>query len=292
MARSPGVRRTGIIALALLVVGVVACAGPTSDSDTSPEPSGAPPGGKVVEVEYAPGLTEELYLPARQGRVPLVVMVPGGGWATADPTGFGGLASDLAARGVAAAPTHIRSAEDEVVYPTPVEDILCATAAAVAELRARGRVARPVAVLGHSSGAQLAALAVLAPGDFSPTCDAPSVETEALVGLSGPYDISQVPDLAATLIGSTPDEDAATWEAANPVLRAAERPEVPVLLLHGDADAVMPVSFTTQFAEALKDEGHPTTVDIVDGADHDTIYTAANAGERVAQWLAGLTAAP
>lgn len=282
-------RRPALVALAAVVSAAVACAGPTTDPGApTAGPEGPAPAGKVIELEYAPGLTEEVHLPAGKGPVPLVVMVPGGGWTTADPGGFAGLAAALAADGIAAAPTHIRAAQDGVLYPDPVEDVLCATAAAVAELRARGFTPTPVAVFGHSSGAHLAALAVLAVDDYSPDCAAPAVDPDALIGLSGPYDISQVPDLAVALLGSTPDDDPAAWEAANPVLRAGERPEVPVLLLHGDADETVPVTFTNQFADALTDGGHPTTVDVVSGADHDTIYTAAVAGDPVAQWLLDL----
>jgi acetyl esterase/lipase len=241
-----------------------------------------------MTVEYAPGLTEDVYLPEHQGRVPLVVLVPGGSWTTADPAGLAGLAADLAASGVAAAPTHIRAAEDGIRYPAPVEDVLCAVAAAAESVRSHGFVPDPVAVLGHSSGAQLAALSVLAVDDYSPSCGSPAVRPDALVGLSGPYDISQLPDVAAALLGSSPSDDPEAWSDANPVERADLRPDVPVLLLHGEADETVPVAFTTEFAQALEDAGHPTTVQIVPRADHETIYQADVAGDRTAEWLVSL----
>jgi acetyl esterase/lipase len=242
-----------------------------------------------MTVEYAPGLTEDIYLPRVKGRVPLVVMVPGGGWATADPSGLAGLAASLAAAGIAAAPTHIRAATDGAVYPVPVEDVLCALRAASAAVTSRGFTPGPLAVLGHSSGAHLAALAVLAVDDYTPTCTAPAVRPDALIGLSGPYDISQLPDIARSLLGTTPEDDPATWKAANPVRRADLRPDVPVLLLHGDADRTVPVAFTRQFAQALKAAGHRTTVEVVPRADHQSIYTAEVSAERIAQWLQGLS---
>ncbi|GAA4744089.1 hypothetical protein GCM10023350_31000 [Nocardioides endophyticus] len=241
-----------------------------------------------MTIEYSPGLTEDVYLPGHQGRVPLVVLVPGGSWTTADPAGLAGLASDLAARGIAAAPTHIRAAEDGVVYPAPVEDVLCAVAAAAESIQSHGYLPGPVAVLGHSSGAQLAALSVLAVDDYSPSCDSPAVRPDALVGLSGPYDISQIPDVAVALLGSSPSDDPETWSDANPVERADLRPDVPVLLLHGEVDETVPVAFTNQFAKALKDARHPTTVQIVPTADHETIYQPDVAGDRIAEWLVSL----
>ena len=51
---------------------------------------------------------------------------------------------------------------------------------------------------------------------------------------------------------SRADADDATWDAANPVLLADQRPDVPVLLLHGDADELVPTQFSTDFAAALQ----------------------------------------
>lgn len=262
------------LGVALLMAG---CGGTTPVPADVPAPS--------MTVTYAPGLTEDLYLPTRQGRAPLVVLVPGGSWTTADPTGLAGLADRLADQGIVAAPTHLRAAEDDVVYPIPVEDVLCAVAGAVSRARSRGFRPTRVAVLGHSSGAHLAALAVLAFDDYVPDCDVPVIEPDALIGLSGPYDISRRPDLASALLGTEPDDDPAAWEAANPVQRAGLRPEVPVLLMHGEDDDVLPVDFTTQLGDALEAAGHPTTVEMVAGADHLEIFAADVAGARIAAWL-------
>ncbi|MBA2953237.1 prolyl oligopeptidase family serine peptidase [Nocardioides sp. MAH-18] len=265
----------------LLTATLTSCSG----SDPATSAGSSPAASSSVTVEYSPGLTEDIYLPADSKRVPLVVLIPGGGWMTADPAGLASLAAGLAEAGVAAAPAHIRASDDGVTYPAPVEDVLCAVAAATEHLRSAGYAPRPVVVLGHSSGAHLAALAVLAVDDYAPTCDSPEVRPDALVGLSGPYDISQVPDVAAALLGSSPDEDPGAWASANPVARAGLRPEVPVLLLHGDADELVPVDLTTQFAEALDAAGHRTTVEVVPGADHETIYSAEVAADRITRWL-------
>jgi acetyl esterase/lipase len=285
-----GRRSCGAAAVAALATTLAVACGSSGDTGSGTPSSVPPPSTKV---EYLPGLTEDIYLPRTESpgskdTVPLVVLVPGGSWTTSDPSGLAGLAAALADAGVAAAPTQIRAAEDKVVYPVPVEDVLCAVAAAADRVRARGFVPDPVAVLGHSSGAHLAALAVLATDDFSPHCGVPAVRPDALVGLSGPYDISRMPDVAVALLGTGPDEDRATWVSANPVEQAGRRPEVPVLLLHGEDDDVVPTEFTSQFAEALQEGGHPTTVLVVPGADHQSIYQAGVAAERVARWLLDL----
>jgi acetyl esterase/lipase len=283
--RTARTRRCGVLAVAALLAALLGACGDSGNPSSDAPPPAVDPS---LTVEYSPGLAEDIYLPAGQGQVPLVVLVPGGSWTTADPAGLAGLAAELSEAGVAAATTTIRAAEDGVVYPVPVEDVLCAVATAVDQVDARGFVADPVVVLGHSSGAHLAALAVLAVDDYSPSCAAPVVRPDALVGLSGPYDISQFQDVATALLGTSLADDPETWESANPVEQADLRPEVPVLLLHGEDDEVVSTGFTTQFAGALEDAGHPTTVELVPDADHLEIFRSDVAGELVGQWLLAL----
>lgn len=272
----------------LLLLTAALLAGCGSDSETpnaDPTPSTAT---GPVTVEYAPGLTEDLYLPDEQGEVPLVVIVPGGGWMTADPTGFSALATSLADAGIVAVPTRIRASQDGVVYPEPVEDILCAVASAVAEAEEQGFEPSTVTVLGHSSGAHLASLATLAYDDFDPDCEQPVVEPDALVGLAGPYDISQITQYSSNLFLVGPDEDPTTWAAANPVQRTDLRTDVPVLLMNGDADQVVPASFAEQLGQKLEADGNDTTVLVLPGADHFTILTPDVVGQLIAQWLQDL----
>lgn len=275
-----GVRRRGIaLALSVILGGLV-----TGCDETAPTSSGSAP-GPAATLTYAPGLSADLYAPEDRGPAPLVVLIPGGGWMTADPAGLAGLADRLADAGIVAATARIRAASDGVVYPVPVEDVLCAVATAVDEADSRGFPPTTVTILGHSSGAHLAALAVLTFDDYAPVCAAPLVEPDALIGLAGPYDISRESWRAQPLLGSDPSDDPAAWQAANPLEHAAERPDVPVLLMHGEDDDVVPVDFTTQLADALEAAGHPTSVELVAGVDHLGIFSADVAGEPIAAWL-------
>ncbi|HSO63561.1 MAG TPA: alpha/beta hydrolase [Ornithinibacter sp.] len=236
--------------------------------------------------EYRPGLAAFPHLPPGVIAAPVVVMIPGGGWQTADPTGLEPLAAALAALGIVAVPVVIRAAEDGVVYPTPVEDVLCALADGAATATAGGIRPTRLVLLGHSSGAHLSSLATLDPTSVSPRCDDPVVAPDALVGLAGPYDIRDFSGAAARLFAD--DAGEATWDAANPLLLADRRPEVPVLLLHGDEDELVPATFSTNFADALREGGHPTTLSILPGVDHAEVYSAQVASAPVAQWLASL----
>lgn len=276
--RSPAALAAVVVALALLAA---ACGGASPPAAPTHSRTGAAP----LSVEYAPGLVEDVYLPSGRRTAPLVLMVPGGSWATADPTGLADLAGYLADSGSVAVPARIRAANDGVRYPVPVDDVLCALAAAAVTARAHGVDPTPLVVLGHSSGAHLAALAVLAADEHPPACRAPAVRPDALIGLAGPYDVSQVPDMAQALFGTTPEQDPATWAAGNPARRAQLRPEVPVLLMHGGDDPVVPASFTADFAARLRQAGHPVTMELVPHADHGSVYSAAVAGPVITRWL-------
>lgn len=256
-----------------------------ASTDAAPAATTVAPGATTGTVgEYLPGLEARFYPSIDAARAALLVMVPGGGWQTADPAGLDGLARELADSGIFTATVEVRAGEDEVVYPIPVEDVLCAVAFVVTTARSEGVAPGPVIVLGHSTGAHLAALAVLAASDYSPECPDPVVAPDALIGMAGTYDVGIVPGIARRLFGVSPEADPALWESGNPVLRAGLRPEVPVLLIHGDADDLVPISFTSEFAAALERGGHVVTVEIVTGADHHEIYSAGASGGLIADW--------
>ncbi len=278
-----------VAALAVLPVLLTACASSTDDAgdagNGSTSPSRTYSAGPVSH-EYRPGLAAFPHLPQGVTSAPVVVLIPGGGWQSADPTGLEPLAAALASQGVVAMPVVIRAGGDGVVYPAPVEDVVCALADGVATAREAGIEPTRVVLLGHSSGAHLSALATLDPNDHTPSCDDPVVAPDALVGLAGPYDIRNFSDAAENLFAD--DATDATWDAANPVLLAGNRPEVPVLLLHGDADELVGPQFSTDFATALRAGGHPVTLDVIPGVNHGEVYSAAVAAQPVTDWLAAL----
>jgi acetyl esterase/lipase len=206
------------------------------------------------------------------GAVPLVVMVPGGGWLSADPSGFTGLAGKLAQGGYAVVTTTYRTQAQGATFPVPVEDVVCAVNESAAQVAESGLQVGPVVVVGHSAGAQLAALAALVGDQYQGRCPSPSAPVDGLVGLAGPYDLVAIPDLASALFAGSPTEDPETWNAASPIKQVAERPDLPVLLLHGTADDTLPTSTSEDFAAALEAAGHVVTLAVLPGLDHFQVY--------------------
>ncbi|BDO41158.1 alpha/beta fold hydrolase [Cellulomonas sp. NTE-D12] len=274
-----GHRATGaLLALALVAAGIAAC----SPSDDGSRPATPP----TPTVSFDPAQSSHLFPPAnaRPGKTPLIVLVPGGGWTSADPTGLTGLATWLSQRGAAVVTVTYRTSSDGAYFPVPAQDVACDVADAVARTRRSGVDVGDVVIVGHSAGAQLAAVVALTPGSFGSGCADPPVAPDRLVGLAGPYDVDHLGALASDLLGPG-RHTAAQIAAANPVALATQRPQLPVLLIHGTADTTVPATSTEQLAAALTGAGHPVTTDYPTGVGHQSVYSAPVAGPLIAAWL-------
>ncbi len=254
--------------------------------------------GCSARPEHTPGaivfgfgahLDGELQLPTTPGlrSAPLVVLVPGGGWTSADPSGLVPLAGRLAAAGLAAATLTYRVGADGR-FPAPVADVLCGVAAAAEQARAHHLTPSPIVLVGHSSGAQLAAVAALAGSRFRGACAAEAAPVDALIGLAGPYDITRFGTLPQALLGTTPAEDPQRWRQADPLTWATQRAAMPVLLAAGTADDLVPPDMSTRFAQALRAGGHRVRLLSVAGATHAGIYQPEVIAQPIIDWVRAL----
>lgn len=269
---------------ALVALGTSACGSTATPESATPEPANL-----ARTAEYREGVEADVYLPPElePGPAPVVVLVPGGSWASADRTGLGPLADALAADGMVAVNATYRAAGDGVVYPVPVEDIACAVSWAAEQAGKEGVVPDPLVVAGHSAGAQLSALAALAPDEYAGDCPAPPSAPTGFVGLAGPYDLTAMEDVAQPLFGVSRAEDPESWRDADVGRRAAERPELDVLLLHGEDDTMVSPASSQVLASAMSDAGHDVTLTLVPGVDHLGLFAADAAAPLIAEWVAG-----
>jgi acetyl esterase/lipase len=279
----------GLAGAALSGVLLAGCASASSPGAPSPSVSGS-----AASTSAAPELVVEMFMPpgvAGSGeKVPVVVLVPGGRWLSADPAGMEPLAEALAESGSAVVTTTYRTGGDGASFPVPLEDVVCAVDQATQKVAASGVTPGSVVVVGHSAGAQLAALAALVGDQYQDGCASPPVSVDGFVGLAGPYDIVSVADLATGLLDSSPTEDPDTWRAANPMAQVAARPDLPVLLIHGAADTEVDPSYSKSFAAALEAAGHEVTLLVLPDVDHFAVAEAANAATPLEKFVAGLAA--
>lgn len=246
--------------------------------------------------DYLPGVAADVFLPDATGTsAPVVVLVPGGSWRSADRTGLRPLADSLAARGLVVVNATYRAADSGARFPRPVQDIACAVDFAVARARARaaGVAPRAVVLVGHSAGAQLAALAALDPARFRAGCPYPAARIDGFVGLAGPYNIYLWADLAAPIFARSRADDPATWAAADPFAAVAARAGVDrlsIVLVHGEADHDVPLSSSAFFDDKLRQAGYRVQLRLVPGADHAAVYDPAVVTTLLTRWIDSLPA--
>jgi dipeptidyl aminopeptidase/acylaminoacyl peptidase len=101
----------------------------------------------------------------------------------------------------------------------------------------------------------------------------------AAVEMYGPTDLlawyQQTPPLRPALragLGGTPDERPDAYRTASPV-NFADRVRTPLLIVHGDADAEVPVSQARGMADALQRAHKDYELVIVPGGDHGFVMT-------------------
>ena len=294
MRRQPG--HAAALAGVLLAATAIGC---SSGADDSASGEATPwPGARTAE--YLPGLAADVHVPAAapDGPVPVVLLVPGGGWQTADRTGLSPLAAALADAGMLAVNATYRAGQDGATFPEPVLDVACAAGFAMAQATEAGLDPGPRVLVGHSAGGHLAAL--VATGGASPEADAagadegapecpyPVPTPDGFVGLAGVYDTTSFAFPLTEFFGSPRVEDPATWDRGDPVARvtAGLAPTgLQILLLHGAEDMDVPLAQSQALADALQSAGIPVRLDVLPGVTHGTVYTAEVAAAEIIEWV-------
>ena len=276
--------------------------------------------GRVRTIAYGPHPAQvgELYLPPGAGPFPVAVLLHGGYWtAMFDRRSMTRLADDLVDRGYAVWNADYRRLGDGGGWPATFEDTAAAVDA-VADLDPALDLAR-VTVVGHSAGGHLAVwTAHRANLPAGAAGAAPEVVPVAAVSLAGVLDLAAAdragfgtvladpaaeppagapepaypefwPAVAAgvgegvvnLLLGGHVDEVPERYAVASP--SELGEPGAPVLVLHGDADDVVPAAYSRTYAEHAAGARYVE----VAGADHFHVMDPAHESwQQVAGWLA------
>ena len=197
----------------------------------------------------------DLHRPPGDGPFPAIVYLHGGGWRRGSrrTTIPASLCSTLASRGFVVAAVDYRLS-GEARFPAQLDDVR----AAVDWLRSEVDCARTF-LWGESAGAHLALLAAL-DGGYVDGVVAWYPPTD-LLGLSG--DVTR----ETSLLGVSPRDNPSLARQASPLsFVRADAP--PILLMHGDADDMVPPDQSVRLASALRAVGAPVELDLVPGARH------------------------
>jgi acetyl esterase/lipase len=215
-------------------------------------------------VEFAPdrGLALDVYRPQRSdGGAPIVVFYFGGSWQDGNRARYAFAGRALAARGMVAVLPDYRL-YPAVRFPAFMEDAADAVAWTHANARRLGADPARLYVMGHSAGAQIAAL--LATDErWLARAGLPAGVLAGAIAVSGPHDLRPegYPDLE-DLFGPR-----AQWPQARPVEFVDGR-EPPFLLVHGtDDDTVWP-THSEELARRLRAVGVPVRLRLYDGMGH------------------------
>lgn len=197
---------------------------------------------------------------------PLVLVVHGGFWrARVDAASIAPLARALAGRGHAVWNLEYpRVGMTGGGWPGTAEAVAAALDAALAEA-----AGRPVAIVGHSAGGQLALWA--AKGRQATAVALAAVSDLAAAAREG---LGQ--GATVELLGAGPEEAPALYAAASPLERLPLG--APALLVHGEADGRVPVAQSRAYAAAARAAGDECELVELPGADHMELIEPAGPG--------------
>jgi acetyl esterase/lipase len=219
---------------------------------------------------HAPTLLD-LYLPDGIIRPPLVVWIHGGSFVSGDRVALpptlspGSVFGALTAAGLACASIDYRLAP-AARYPAPISDVRAALGFLQGRAKRYGYDAARLGVWGESAGGLLALLAGLtAPGVRAIAAWYPITDILAMPAFSDAETLAEVPEIA--LFGASPKAVADLAVEASPITHVTAAAP-PTLLMHGAADAEVPVSQSLRMHERLRQAGAESTLRVVPGAGH------------------------
>ena len=208
------------------------------------------------EEENGQALRVDIYRPSGVSRRPAVVQMYGGGWRSGTRENNAPMSSALAAQGFVVFAIDYRHSP-RWQWPAQLHDVRAAVAWVKQHAAEYGADAGRLALLGRSSGAQLALIGGITSRD--PAIRA-IVALYSPVNLTSGYENPGFPDtlglreLEVAFIGGTPAEKPEAYRDASPITHA-DSSHPPVLLISGGKDRIVYAAYSRTLYEHLNRSG-------------------------------------
>ncbi len=250
----------------------------------SPAPTAPTLSGSIYiqhDVVYGKGgnvdlLADIAWPKVAKGPLPAIIHIHGGGWTGGNRFWDGGL-QHFAKSGYFAATIEYRL--DKVAkWPAQIQDCKCAVRWLRANAAKYNVDPNRIGVMGESAGGHLVACLGTMAGEkeFEGDGGWPGVSSavQAVVDFYGPTDFvtpdiysEQAKFLTLGLFGVPRDQNPALWKSGSPVFYVAAG-DPPMLMVHGDADQLVPIAQSQVFAAALTKAGVPNQLIVVHNGGH------------------------
>jgi acetyl esterase/lipase len=246
----------------------------------------------VWDIPYGPHPDQrlDLFVPARPTRAPFALFIHGGGWSVGDKEQYAAVGMRLAEEGVVTAIANYQLSPG-AQHPTHAEDVARAVAWCYHHAPDYGADAARFCLMGHSSGAHLAALVMLDRTYLAAHGLDPSL-IRGFVGVAGvAYDLdeSYATPMLTPFFAPVFGNDCSRWSQAAPSRYVT--PSAPTcLLIHGLSDTEAPPATTETFAASLREAGVPAELALLPGEGHISVMFAA--GSLVVDFLKATRPAP
>ncbi len=217
----------------------------------------------------------DLHLPRDADQpLPVVLWIHGGGWSMGSKDRCP--AAPLVRRGYAVASVGYRLAPD-ATWPAQIQDCQAAVRFLRANAEKYGLDGKRIGAWGASAGGHLAAMLGVLGDDAIPATggnDGISSRVQAVCDCFGPTDLASLPDPpgrpnnpVVLLLGGPVAENADKARQASPITHASAD-DPPMLIMHGDADRLVPLDQSRLLHQALTDAGADVTLKVIPGAGH------------------------
>lgn len=230
----------------LAVCAAAGCTGPQLLNSFTP--SGGYRHAQGVAYDKVRRLTLDVYTPVGARREPVVVFFYGGRWTTGSVAEFHFVGQALASRGFVAVLPEYRH-YPQARFPEFVEDAARAVRWTETQVARYGGDPGKLFVMGHSSGAHLAAMLAL-DARFLAAAGGDRARLRGMIGLAGPYDFLPLTDPDLRDMFGPPGRH----ELSQPIA-FADGDSPPLLLLHGEDDTTVAARNTRSLAAAVQRAG-------------------------------------